>query len=70
LSVTLRYGFILNAGRTADSIVAVAAEEHGWDGLFIADAIGIETKDFPLLRFSTLGPDEFYGGEDPPARPL
>jgi hypothetical protein len=48
-----RYGFILNAGETAESIVdvAVAAEEHGWDGLFIADAIGIETKDFPAFPF-------------------
>jgi alkanesulfonate monooxygenase SsuD/methylene tetrahydromethanopterin reductase-like flavin-dependent oxidoreductase (luciferase family) len=51
--VPFRYGFILNAGRTAESIVevAVAAEEHGWDGLFIADAIGIETKDFPAFPF-------------------
>lgn len=48
-----RYGFVLNAGKTAESIVdvAVAAEEHGWDGLFIADAIGIETKEFPAFPF-------------------
>ena len=52
-AVPFRYGFTLNAGETAESIVdvAVAAEEHGWDGLFIADAIGIETNDFPAFPF-------------------
>jgi len=51
--VPFRYGFILNAGETAESIVdlAVAVEEHGWDGLFIADAIGVETNDFPSVPF-------------------
>ena len=51
--MSFRYGFILNAAQTAKSIVdvAVAAEEHGWDGLFVADAIGIETKDFPAFPF-------------------
>jgi hypothetical protein len=52
-AVPFRYGFILNAAETAESIVdfAVAAEKHGWDGIFIADAIGIETKDFPAFPF-------------------
>jgi alkanesulfonate monooxygenase SsuD/methylene tetrahydromethanopterin reductase-like flavin-dependent oxidoreductase (luciferase family) len=51
--VPFRYGFILNAAKTAESLVevAIAAEEHGWDGLFIADAIGIETKDVPAFAF-------------------
>ena len=49
----MRYGFSLNAAQTAESIleVALAAEEHGWDGLFLADAIGIETPDYPAFPF-------------------
>ena len=49
----MRYGFSLNAAQTAESIVEVglAAEEHGWDGLFLADAIGIETPDYPAFPF-------------------
>lgn len=49
----MRYGFSLNAAETAENIleIGLAAEEHGWDGLFLADAIGIETPEYPAFPF-------------------
>lgn len=46
----MRYGFIIPGGdiRTLPDI-AVAAEEAGWDGVFIPDAIAIETPEIPPI---------------------
>ncbi|HEU4391082.1 MAG TPA: LLM class flavin-dependent oxidoreductase, partial [Blastocatellia bacterium] len=48
----MRYGFIVDVPdiRTIGEL-SEEAEEAGWDGLFIADALAIETKDFPAFPF-------------------
>lgn len=44
----MRYGFILPGGDVwTIPEMAVEAEAAGWDGVFIADAISIDTPDFP-----------------------
>jgi Luciferase-like monooxygenase len=44
----MRYGIIISTGDVRElSEMACEAEAAGWDGVFIADALGIETKDFP-----------------------
>jgi hypothetical protein len=45
---TMRYGFILPGGdvKTLPEM-AVEAEAAGWDGIFIADCISIDTPDYP-----------------------
>ncbi len=44
----LKYGFILPGGDARAAAVAAAeAESHGWDGMFVPDAISIETSEVP-----------------------
>jgi hypothetical protein len=46
----MQYGFVIEGGE-AHTIVELAqeAETAGWDGVFIADAVAIETKEFPAF---------------------
>src|SRR5262245_47197409 len=46
----MQYGFVLEGG-DVHTIVELTqeAEAAGWDGVFIADAISIETKEFPAF---------------------
>src|SRR5438128_1306686 len=46
----MQYGMVIEGGdvRTIATLAA-EAEETGWDGVFIADAISIETKKFPAF---------------------
>lgn len=44
----MRYGIIITPGDVRELVeMACAAEAAGWDGVFVADALGIETKGFP-----------------------
>jgi len=44
----MRYGIIISTGDVGElAELAREAEAAGWDGVFIADALGIETKGFP-----------------------
>jgi alkanesulfonate monooxygenase SsuD/methylene tetrahydromethanopterin reductase-like flavin-dependent oxidoreductase (luciferase family) len=46
----MKYGCVIDDGNfKAFGDLAHDAEEAGWDGIFIADAIGIETKAFPAF---------------------
>jgi alkanesulfonate monooxygenase SsuD/methylene tetrahydromethanopterin reductase-like flavin-dependent oxidoreductase (luciferase family) len=46
----MQYGFVLELGDVPTILeLTEAAESAGWDGIFIADGIGIETKDFPAF---------------------
>lgn len=49
----MRFGFVLDGGDNFRQLVefAVEAEAAGWDGLFVADGIAIETKQFPAFPF-------------------
>jgi hypothetical protein len=46
----MQYGFVIEGG-DAHTIVELTqeAEAAGWDGVFIADALAIETKEFPAF---------------------
>jgi hypothetical protein len=48
----MQYGFVVDGWdvRTIGDLTE-EAEEAGWDGLFISDAMAIETKDFPAFDF-------------------
>jgi hypothetical protein len=48
----MKYGFVVDGWdvRTIGDL-AEEAEAAGWDGLFISDAMAIETKDFPAFDF-------------------
>jgi alkanesulfonate monooxygenase SsuD/methylene tetrahydromethanopterin reductase-like flavin-dependent oxidoreductase (luciferase family) len=44
----MRYGMIISSGNVRELVeLACEAEAAGWDGIFVADGIGIETKGFP-----------------------
>jgi len=46
----MQYGFTIEGGDVHTiSELAEEAEAAGWDGVFIADAMSIETKDFPAF---------------------
>jgi alkanesulfonate monooxygenase SsuD/methylene tetrahydromethanopterin reductase-like flavin-dependent oxidoreductase (luciferase family) len=48
----MQYGFVLPGGEIRDfGEYAVAAEEAGWDALFLPDALGIETKNYPAFNW-------------------
>jgi alkanesulfonate monooxygenase SsuD/methylene tetrahydromethanopterin reductase-like flavin-dependent oxidoreductase (luciferase family) len=48
----MKYGCVIDDGNfKAFGDLAREAEEAGWDGIFIADAIGIETKGFPASEW-------------------
>lgn len=47
----MRYGFILPGGSPAAMVaLAVEAEQAGWDGVFVPDAISIETATIPAFE--------------------
>lgn len=48
----MQYGFVVDGWdlRTIGDLTE-QAEKAGWDGLFISDAMAIETKDFPAFDF-------------------
>lgn len=46
----MQYGFVIEGGDVHTiAEMAQEAEAAGWDGVFIADAVSIETKDFPAF---------------------
>jgi hypothetical protein len=46
----MRYGFVIDGGDVPTiAELTQRAEATGWDGVFIADALAIETKEFPAF---------------------
>ena len=49
----MRYGIIISPGNVHELVgLACEAEARGWDGVFVADAIGVEAKGFPASPWS------------------